>query len=628
MLTLSSLTRGFLPPDLPTHKAWADVRTEFHSETFSTQRRICTTLMAYTVAAFLLASFARQLTHPSAISLTDRLTCALGLALLTWRIAHEKSTFRFGLWGVVFVLLLEVGMALNACHSAKPLYWLLPAFVMIPVCASPLWLTPVHFICGTAAAVCAGAALMAGLPLQHDDVIVCALWACITLSTCVFFKVGAYRFRFGYFSLRQRLIEIDPAVAVEARMPDTSCVTRAEWAGIALATHFQPLYSLSHQTTVGFEVLLRGQRANGSPVAPPHIFTADPHADVQILDRLTQRLHFASAREALPAGAWLFLNVLPVTFLRADHPAFLKAVVEDAGLSPANIVLEVLESQEADVAALSRAASRYREQGFRIAIDDFGAGHSNLDRLLRIQPDIVKLDGELVRARCRSTARPLLPNLVSLLHDVGMLVVVEGIETEDDLAIAVASNADIAQGYLLGRPNQSARVSVTGALQVDQAFKLVQETRASRARAFSQQLAPYLDAMAQAVPLLQTFESRLPALSLLSLPRCYGCYLLDSSGRIIEEPCFPRAKPRPVPHLPAMLNSVDARWDNRPFFIEALRTAGQPVHSEPYHSLLIGGACVTLACAFSVAGKLTVLVCKLEWPSPLESSSEAAPYIR
>ena len=100
---------------------------------------------------------------------------------------------------------------------------------------------------------------------------------------------------------------------------------------------------------------------------------------------------------------------------------------------------------------------RSGRNGFLVAVDDFGAGHSNLDRLLTLRPDIVKLDRSLIHAHQPDLRESVMPKLVSLLHEAGMLVVAEGIETEEDLLLAARSGVDFVQGFLFGQPGPGYR---------------------------------------------------------------------------------------------------------------------------------------------------------------------------
>src|SRR5262245_63098821 len=95
----------------------------------------------------------------------------------------------------------------------------------------------------------------------------------------------------------------------------------------------------------------------------------------------------------------------------------------------------------------------YRELGCVIVLDDFGAGHSNFDRIWRLHPDVVKIDREMTRrVTVEPLARRMFNGIVSVLHEAGALVCVEGIETEDEALVATDANADLLQGRFFASP--------------------------------------------------------------------------------------------------------------------------------------------------------------------------------
>ena len=115
--------------------------------------------------------------------------------------------------------------------------------------------------------------------------------------------------------------------------------------------------------------------------------------------------------------------------------------------------IEVLESQAADLGALAAATARYRAAGFLVVIDDVGAGHSNLDRIAAIRPDMLKADRSLVHGCARDRVkRAVVRALVGLTEELGGWLVVEGVEDEDDALTVLNVGADLLQGYHLARP--------------------------------------------------------------------------------------------------------------------------------------------------------------------------------
>lgn len=389
---------------------------------------------------------------------------------------------------------------------------------------------------------------------------------------------------------------------------------RQQWDEFWLTSHFQPLYSLSHQKQVGFEALLRGEREDGSQVPPAVLFSPKPFTDQGDLDRISHALHLGNASRLMPGDAWVFLNILPASFVADGYPAQLAQIARSAGLAPERVVLELLESHGSSVDDLSRAASQYRDHGFLIAVDDFGAGHSNLDRLLRIRPDLVKLDGELIRARSPGADQPILPKLVSLLHQAGMLVVVEGVETTEQLILAVESNVDFAQGFLLGRPSASVTPPDAVHRRIDHAFDVIAEGRTHQHALFESELGPYrqaldtgVDAWLKGMPLNDAFYD------LAQLELCISCFVLDDMGRQIGHEVPGKASAIDGGSLHPVANPRDARWDHRPYFRNAVLRPGVPVTSSPYLSLASGRPCIAVTVALQAEDGRCVVGAELDW---------------
>ncbi|MBN3762434.1 bifunctional diguanylate cyclase/phosphodiesterase [Burkholderia sp. Ac-20365] len=416
----------------------------------------------------------------------------------------------------------------------------------------------------------------------------------------------------------ERATLVDPVrlTWTHARADDgmASQPVRQQWDDFWLTSHFQPLYSLSHQKQVGFEALLRGEREDGAQVPPAELFSPKPFTDQGELDRTSHALHLNNARRLIPDDAWVFLNILPATFVADGYPDQLAQIARDAGIPPGRVVLELLESHGGSVDDMSRAAGQYRDHGFLIAVDDFGAGHSNLDRLLRIRPDLVKLDGELIRAKSPGADQPILPKLVSLLHQAGMLVVVEGVETTEQLILAVESNVDFAQGYLLGRPAPTVTPPDAVHRRIDHAFDVIAEGRAHQHALFESEVLPYrraldvgVDAWLRGVPLNDAFYD------LAQMELCISCFVLDDTGRQIGHEVTGKASVIDGGSLHPVANPRDARWDHRPYFRNAVLRPGVPITSSPYLSLASGRPCIAVTVALQSDVGRCVVGAELDW---------------
>lgn len=222
-----------------------------------------------------------------------------------------------------------------------------------------------------------------------------------------------------------------------------------------LHSAFQPIVSLSQCRNVGYEALVRATRCDGGTLTPQALFAqVRDEAELVYLDRLCRALHICNFGSAGDAESLIFLNVNPLVSIRGRHYGnFFEEFLAQVGLPPERVVVEILEDSVLDDRQLADSIAFYRDRGCRVAIDDFGAGHSNFGRIWQIKPNIVKLDrSALVFARADPAVRRVLPSLVGILQDAGCLVLVEGIEDEFEAMLAMECGADLAQGYYFGRP--------------------------------------------------------------------------------------------------------------------------------------------------------------------------------
>jgi EAL domain-containing protein (putative c-di-GMP-specific phosphodiesterase class I) len=221
---------------------------------------------------------------------------------------------------------------------------------------------------------------------------------------------------------------------------------------VTLCSAFQPIFGLRFGDFAGTEALLRAYLNDGAQISPPAMFARRSATEATSLDKLCHRTHLHNAANALQSGERLFLNFRPETLLVAGYADELVQTVRRAELSPGQVVIEVVESG-GSLHRLADAVEEFRGHGFQIALDDFGVGLSNIDRLIRLAPDVVKLDRSLlVSAMQNSRAALVFSKLVGLLHEAQSAVVVEGVETQADLDFTVAVQADMAQGFYLARP--------------------------------------------------------------------------------------------------------------------------------------------------------------------------------
>lgn len=220
---------------------------------------------------------------------------------------------------------------------------------------------------------------------------------------------------------------------------------------------FQPIVPAGETTRpFAYEVLLRARRADGSGVPPHELFALA--AQGGLIHHLDREARLRAIRQARAWGVFerglAFINFVPSSIY---NPAFClrttEAAVEEAGVTPDQVVFEVLESERADPAHLTRILQHYRQAGYRIALDDLGSGYSSLGLMASLRPDFVKLDMGLVRGVAADPYRAgMLDALLSMARSLEVATIAEGVETGEDLAWVRDHGATYVQGYAIARP--------------------------------------------------------------------------------------------------------------------------------------------------------------------------------
>jgi EAL domain-containing protein (putative c-di-GMP-specific phosphodiesterase class I) len=211
---------------------------------------------------------------------------------------------------------------------------------------------------------------------------------------------------------------------------------------------FQPIIHASDQRIFGYEALMRSSEE--SLPHPGALLGAAERLDR--LDDLGRRVRALSAQafERAHDDALLFVNLHTRDLLDATLYEPASPLTKIAS----RVVLEVTErSTIDDVKDIQTRVAALRRLGFRIAIDDLGAGYAGLSSFAALEPDIVKLDMSLVRNVHQSEIRQrLVVSMASVCKEMNMRVVAEGVELREELAVVREAGCDLLQGYLFARP--------------------------------------------------------------------------------------------------------------------------------------------------------------------------------
>lgn len=213
---------------------------------------------------------------------------------------------------------------------------------------------------------------------------------------------------------------------------------------------FQPIADISARNVFAYEALVRGKGGESAG----SVFGAVPPEELHAFDHAA-RLAAVTLAARLGLKDKISLNVMPGCI--ESMPESLDHLLEcttQAGLSPTQLVLEITEGEAVQrPKEFSQLLNRYRAQGVRMAIDDFGAGYSGLNLLAYFQPDLIKLDMHLVRDIDRAGPRQAIARAVlQVCDDLGIEVIAEGVETLGEYSWFRRVGVRLFQGYLLRRP--------------------------------------------------------------------------------------------------------------------------------------------------------------------------------
>jgi EAL domain-containing protein (putative c-di-GMP-specific phosphodiesterase class I)/ActR/RegA family two-component response regulator len=208
---------------------------------------------------------------------------------------------------------------------------------------------------------------------------------------------------------------------------------------------FQPIIDLTTSSVAGHEALAR---FSAEPMRPPNEWFAE--AEEVGLGAQLEMLAVRSALSQLgqlPDRTYVSINVAPSTATHTELADLVEPYHD-------RVVVELTEHDQVDQYDQLRAAlERMRQAGIRIAIDDAGSGYASLKHILRLNPDIIKLDIDLTRNIHRDRARrALAAALVAFAASIGASITAEGIETVDELDTVRELGISCGQGYYLGRP--------------------------------------------------------------------------------------------------------------------------------------------------------------------------------
>jgi EAL domain-containing protein (putative c-di-GMP-specific phosphodiesterase class I) len=389
-------------------------------------------------------------------------------------------------------------------------------------------------------------------------------------------------------------------------------IIEREW----ISTSFHSLVSIKRKALLGVEALSRCT-APGEDIPPQELFQMALREGCLLeLDRLCRRkaLEAFAPIHQKNKGIILSLNLdghsLDDSVVGTGH---LLHLTKSLGISPNNVVIEIVESRARDTDALAEFVSIYRKNGFLIALDDVGVGHSNLDRIPLLRPDVLKLDRSLVSGvDGHMTRLEVVKSFVQMASRLGSLALAEGVERQEDILRLLEIGVDVFQGFYFGRP---AKVMPDRETIAERIEYLAQKYKVNATERFSAQKALY----ARYDALVFSLCERLSGLGATGLDQALTgfidefdniecLYVLNAKGiQLSDTVCNPgklRKRKRFI-YEPAR---VGADHSLKEYYLP-LRAGLPKFTTQPYISLASGNRCITISAAYKDRDNRSCILC-------------------
>jgi EAL domain-containing protein (putative c-di-GMP-specific phosphodiesterase class I)/CheY-like chemotaxis protein len=248
---------------------------------------------------------------------------------------------------------------------------------------------------------------------------------------------------------------------------ETICELRRIIDEEAVDVCFQPIYFLKSMRLLGLETLSRPQTK--SSMANPETFfrNALKYGVYHEVEMIGWRKAIKTASDCFDGRQKLFLNCDPY-LVESDKFKTVKELFYSFGMSCSEAYLEITERSAVSAFDVFYERIReYRRDGFKIAVDDLGAGYSSLESIIEVRPEAVKLDRHIVNGVSRDPYKSsIIKLLVSFCRENGIMCVAEGIETKEDYNTLIELGVDGGQGYYLCHPMEISELRATHALDL------------------------------------------------------------------------------------------------------------------------------------------------------------------
>lgn len=219
---------------------------------------------------------------------------------------------------------------------------------------------------------------------------------------------------------------------------------------------YQPIISLNENEISSVEVLARWNRGERKPIGPGiFIKIAEETGLIQKITKeiIKQHIYHLLNWEKVDIRIKTSVNITANELIDDSFVEWLKEIIDEKDIDSSNLEIEITERiLSRDGNKLNGILSNLQSQGYCISIDDFGTGHNTLRDLIEMKVDVIKIDKYFIDRIDEKHTKSLIKHLIDLAHEMGMLVVSEGVETKEQLIILKQLGCDKIQGYYFSKP--------------------------------------------------------------------------------------------------------------------------------------------------------------------------------
>jgi EAL domain-containing protein (putative c-di-GMP-specific phosphodiesterase class I) len=369
-----------------------------------------------------------------------------------------------------------------------------------------------------------------------------------------------------------------------------------------LFPYFQPIVSVASGRIIGYEAQARQRDQHNQVVSAGHLF-ASPTLEAKQrieLDRQVRRQALQKFSE-LKDGSYLAINISAawIDNLRQLNALPTLRMLDELSIDRQRVIIEITDAH-ANLGKLSEIVKRYRKQGLRVALDDFGSGSSQLERVMAIHPDIIKVDMQLFKKASKggkgSMAGDIVHMLTRLGKRTGCQIICEGVESDAEFLFGLNCGAQFMQGYLFSAAEAEFKAPTLYEQHISSLRTKFFKNTLSKVQKNISAISNTKVLIYKLKEVLQTdFNLNELAKWNFSLSNIARFYLCDNDGRQIspnfnfnENQWF--TDPR----------KIGFNWSWRPYFfqliaLESLGDCGRIVTSERYHDFDTDLLCKTMA---------------------------------